>query len=293
MIQSITPFRSMLLLATLVLPGVLGAQTTVLPGQEAAEMEGVGIEQKLDSIIPGELNFTNAAGVPVSMADFMGDGKPFILTLNYYRCPMLCSLTLNGMVDGLRGLEWSAGEEFNIVTVSIAPGEGPELAAQKKQAYLSQYDRDSASEGWFFLTGEEEQITQLADSVGFGYRYDESTGEYAHTSSIIFVTPGGRISRYMNDVSFKPRDLRLALVESSEGRIGSAMDTLLLFNCFQWDPESNSYVASAWKIMRLGGVLTIILVAVGLCVLGFRSGRGSGGDTQHTSMDPRVEGGLS
>ncbi|MCH2149011.1 MAG: SCO family protein [Phycisphaerales bacterium] len=292
MIQTNSPFRRMLLLAMLALPAVALAQPTVLPGQEATEMEGVGIEQKLDSIVPGDLTFTNSDGESVSIADFMATGKPFILTLNYYRCPMLCSLTLNGMVDGLRGLDWSAGEEFNIVTVSIAPGEGPELAAQKKKAYLSQYGRESAADGWYFLTGEEDQITQLADSVGFGYRYDESTGEYAHTSSIIFVTPGGRISLYMNDVSFKPRDLRLALVESSEGKIGSAMDTLLLFNCFQWDPESNSYVASAWKIMRLGGVLTIILVAGGLCVLGFRSGSGSDGG-RPGSVVPQIEGGLS
>ena len=261
------------------------SQPTVLPGQEATEMEGVGVVQKLDDIVPGDLVFTNAEGEQVTMADFMGGDAPFILTLNYYRCPMLCSLTLNGMVDGLKGLEWSAGEEFNIVTVSIAPDEDSELASRKKKAYLSQYDRESAAEGWSFLTGDQEPITKLADAVGFGYRYDEGTGEYAHTSSIIFVTPEGRISRYMNDVSFKPRDLRLALVESSEGRIGSAMDTLLLFNCFQWDPESNSYVASAWKIMRLGGVVTVLLVVLGLFVLGFRSSKGSG--------DVWFEGGLS
>jgi len=270
----------------------LAAQPTVLPGQEATEMEGVGIVQKLDEIVPSDLAFTNSKGEPVTIADFMGGEQPFILTLNYYRCPMLCSLTLNGMIDGLRELDWSAGEQFQIVTVSIDPEEGSELAAQKKKAYLSQYDRESAVEGWSFLTGEQDQITQLADAVGFGYRYDDNTGEYAHSSSIIFVTPEGRISRYMNDVSFKPRDLRLALVESSEGRIGSAMDTLLLFNCFQWDPESNSYIASAWKIMRLGGVVTVILVVFGLFVLGFRSNKGSGGGQAPTVM-PSVEGGLS
>ena len=270
----------------------VAAQPTVLPGQEATEMEGVGIVQKLDEIVPSDLAFTNSKGEPVTIADFMGGEQPFILTLNYYRCPMLCSLTLNGMIDGLRELDWSAGEQFQIVTVSIDPEEGSELAAQKKKAYLSQYDRESAVEGWSFLTGEQDQITQLAEAVGFGYRYDDNTGEYAHSSSIIFVTPEGRISRYMNDVSFKPRDLRLALVESSEGRIGSAMDTLLLFNCFQWDPESNSYIASAWKIMRLGGVVTVILVVFGLFVLGFRSNKGSGGGQAPTVM-PSVEGGLS
>ena len=293
MIRTRTPFRHGLpAAAMLACVTIASSQPTVLPGQEATEMEGVGVVQKLDDIVPGDLAFTNAEGEQVTMADFMGGDAPFILTLNYYRCPMLCSLTLNGMVDGLKQLEWSAGEQFNIVTVSIAPDEGTELAARKKQAYLSQYDRESAAEGWSFLTGDQEPITKLADAVGFGYRYDEGTGEYAHTSSIIFVTPEGRISRYMNDVSFKPRDLRLALVESSEGRIGSAMDTLLLFNCFQWDPESNSYVASAWKIMRLGGVVTVLLVVLGLFVLGFRSSKGSGGG-QSPPMMASVEGGLS
>jgi len=252
-------------------------QTTVMPGQTAPEMEGVGIEQKLDAMVPRDLQFTDADGDTVQMSDFLNREKPLILTLNYYRCPMLCSLTLNGMVDGLRDVDWSIGEEFDVVTVSVNPDEGPEIASRKKKAYVAQYGRDTAETGWFFLTSpEEDQVKQLAEAVGFGYRYDEVSGEYAHTSSIIFLTPDGRISKYMNDVVFQPRDLRLAIVESSEGRVGSAIDTLLLFNCFQWDPERNSYVASAWKIMRLGGVLTIILVAAGLVVLGFRNSRGDG-----------------
>ena len=250
---------------------MLSAQPAVLPGQEAAEMEGVGITQKLDQYVPRDLRFVDADGEPVAFEDYLDRDRPLILTLNYYRCPMLCSLTLNGMVDGLKQLDWSAGEEFDIVTVSINPDEGPELARNKKKSYLAEYGRDSAADGWHFLTGEEDDIKRLADGVGFGYRYDEVSGEYAHTASIIFITPEGRISLYMNDVLFQPRDLRLALVESSEGRIGSPLDTLLLFNCFQWDPDRNSYIADAWKIMRLGGVLTIVLVAGGLLVLGYRS----------------------
>ena len=250
---------------------LLAAQPTVLPGQEAAEMEGVGIEQKLDQYVPRDVRFVDEDGTAVAFEDYLGRDKPIILTLNYYRCPMLCSLTLNGMLDGLKELDWSAGSEFDIVTVSINPDEGPELAKGKKKSYLAEYGREEAAAGWHFLTGDESDIKRLADGVGFGYRYDEVSGEYAHTASIIFITPEGRISRYMNDVVFQPRDLRLALVESSEGRIGSPLDTLLLFNCFQWDPERNSYVADAWKIMRLGGVLTVVLVAGGLLVLGFRS----------------------
>tara|TARA_B100001059_G_scaffold230688_1_gene265269 strand:- start:2709 stop:3581 length:873 start_codon:yes stop_codon:yes gene_type:complete len=273
MIQRTSPTRALCYaaLAVLGLAGPVHGQAAVLPGQEAIEMEGVGIDQKLDQYIPRDLTFVDENGKTVAFSDYLGGDKPVILTLNYYRCPMLCSLTLNGMVDGLKGMEWSAGNEFDIVTVSIDPEEGPELAMGKKKSYVTEYGRESAANGWHFLTGEQDDIKRLADGVGFGYRYDEVSGEYAHTASIIFITPEGRISRYMNDVVFQPRDLRFALVESSEGRIGSPLDTLLLFNCFQWDPERNSYVADAWKIVRLSGVLTIVLVAGGLLVLGFRS----------------------
>ena len=260
-------------------PSALMAQNTVLPGQEPLEMEGVGIVQKLDEQVPTDLEFVDSTGKTVRMADLLDGEKPVILTLNYYQCPMLCSLTLNGLVDGLSELEWSAGDEFNIVTLSIAPEETPDLAARKKKSYVTDYGRESAGKGWWFLTGDEEDITALADAVGFGYRYDDVSGEFAHTSSIVFLTPDGRISLYMNDVVFKPRDLRLALVESSEGRIGSPLDTLLLFNCFQWDSTRNSYVVNAWKIVRLGGVLTVLLVIAGLFVLGFKNSRSSSPDS--------------
>lgn len=240
------------------------------------EMDGVGVIQKLDQRVPMNLSFRNSKGEEVQLRDLVRDGRPVILTLNYYRCPMLCSLTLNGLVDGLRKMEWSVGDQFDIITVSINPNEGPELAAQNKRGYMKSYVRDTAEDGWHFLVGDQEEIETLADSVGFGYRFDEKTGEYAHTSSIIFLTPEGRISKYMNDVRFNPRDIRFALVEASEGGIGSPMDTMLLFNCFQWDPESGSYVADAWKIMRLGGVLIIIILAVGILFLSAKGPRNQG-----------------
>ena len=268
------------------------ASAQLLADELPAELNGVGIVQRLNETVPMDLSFRDSTGKDVRLADLVREDRPVILTMNYYRCPQLCSLTLNGLVDGLREMEWTAGDQFDLITVSIDPEEGPELAAQNKNGYITSYGRESAVPGWHFLVGDQEEIETLAKAVGFGYRYDEKSGEYAHTASIVFLTPDGRISKYMNDVRFNPRDVRFALVEASEGGVGSPIDTLLLFNCFQWDPESNSYVASAWKIMRLGGVVTVLLVICGLFVLGFRSNKGSGGGQSPTAM-PSVEGGLS
>ncbi|MDG2423900.1 MAG: SCO family protein [Phycisphaerales bacterium] len=266
--------------ATSLITCASSANAQVLADELPAEFEGVGIVQRLDESVPLDLTFTDSNGKTLQLKDLFREDRPVILTLNYYRCPMLCSLTLNGMVDGLREMDWSAGDEFDIITVSINPEEGPELAAQNKAGYLTSYGNDGAESGWHFLVGEQDQIETLAKTVGFGYRFDEESGEYAHTSSIIFLTPDGRISKYMNDVRFNPRDLRFALVEASEGGIGSPMDTMLLFNCFQWDPERGAYVANAWKIMRLGGVLTVIILVIGILVLSAKGprGKGPGGD---------------
>jgi protein SCO1/2 len=151
--------------------------------------------------------------------------------------------------------------------VSINPKEGAELAMTNKMGYLDHYNREGSEKGWHFLTGKQESITKLADALGFGYVFDSKTGEFLHTASIMFMTPDGRISKYMNDVQFRGQDLRFALIEASEGRIGTAIDRLLLFNCFQYDPESNSYTPTAWKLMRSGAVLMLIVLGGGLAVL--------------------------
>ena len=235
------------------------------------EFDGVGIVQRLDETVPAELTFIDQEGETVQLGHLVAGGeRPVILTLNYYRCPMLCTLTLNGLADGLEDVDLKLGEDYDLVTVSINPDEGPELAAQNRDGYLAMLKGkgvDVSNARWPFLTGEQDQITALADAVGFGYRFDEKSGEYAHTSSIMFITPDGRISKYMNDVRFPSRDVRFALVEASQGRIGTFMDTFALFNCFQWDPDANSYVADAWKIMRLGGVLIVLLIVIGWFVL--------------------------
>ncbi len=230
-------------------------------------LEGVGITQHLEAQVPLDLSFVDEQGNPVTLANYVNGEKPVIITLNYYRCPMLCSLTLNGLTTGMKEMKLNLGSDFDVVTVSINPDEKPPLALKNQEGYLGQYDREGSENGWHFLTGDQENITALAESLGFGYVFDPETGEFHHTASIMFLTPDGTISRYMNDVRFFGRDLRFALIDASEGKIGSMIDTFLLFNCYQYDPDSNSYTPSAWKLMRMAGVTTLVVVAGGIMVL--------------------------
>jgi protein SCO1/2 len=237
------------------------------------ELEGVGIVERLDQKIPLDLSFKDETGRTVVLSEYFKPGKPVILTINYYTCPMLCDETLKGMVNGLKDVEWSAGKEFTIVTVSMNPKEPSGLADLKKQAYLTLYERESAKDGWHFLIGDQANIDALCKATGFGYRYDATSGDYAHTATIMFLTPEAKLARYINNVVFEPRDLRFALIEASQGAIGSPMDKFLLYMCFKYDPDADSYAASALKIMRLGGIVTVILLAGGLSILWWRGSR--------------------
>ena len=243
------------------------AAAQLLADELPPELDGVGIVQRLDEQVPLDLQFVDQEGESVRLGDYFTEGRPVILTLNYYKCPMLCSLTLNGLVDGIRGVELGLGTDYQIVTVSINPDEGPEIASQNRRGYLAALNRDVPEAAWPFLTGSQENIEALAEAIGFGYRFDPKSGEYAHTASITFATPDGRISKYMNDVRFPAQDLRLAVVDASNGKVGTLIDTLLLFNCFKWDPEAGSFVPSAWKIMRLGGSITLVLLVGGILFL--------------------------
>ncbi len=258
--------RTIAILASCVLSAPLVAGP-IFADEKLSELEGVGITEHLDEQIPLDLMFVDENGENIVLGQYFDGEKPIILTLNYYKCPMLCSLTLNGLVSGLEEMEWTLGDKFDVVTLSINPEEKAPLAKKNKEGYLGHYDRKGAEDGWHFLTGEQDNITKLADAIGFGYVFDEQTGEFLHTASIMFITPDGRISKYMNDVQFRGQDLRFALIEASEGRIGTTLDRLLLFNCFQYDPDRNSYSPSAWKLMRTGAVLMLVVLCGGLAVL--------------------------
>lgn len=214
------------------------------------------IEQRLNEVVPLELGFRDETGDLVRLADYCSD-KPVVLVLAYYKCPRLCTLVLNGLLDALKVIPYDAGKDFHVVVVSIDPQEGPSLAAEKKNTYVERYGRPGADRGWHFLTGDAESIGQLAEAVGFKYFYDERLKQYAHASGIMLLTPQGKLSRYFYGVSYSVRDLRLSLVEASSGRIGSPVDQLLLL-CYSYDPATGRYAATAMNVVRLGGVVTVL-----------------------------------
>jgi protein SCO1 len=243
-------------------------EVPLLADKTPRELKGAGINERLNELAPLDVPFKDENGNDVRLRDYLTPGRPVILTPVYYNCPQLCNLTLNGLVDGMNQIEWAAGKEFTIITFSFNPIEQPPLAEVKKRAYLTQYRKETAKTGWHFLTGDQESIERMCQGIGFGYKFDGK--EYAHSATILFLTPDGKISRYMNNVMFEPRDLRFALIEASQGSIGSPMDKFLLFMCYHYDPLANSYAASAKKIMRLGGAMTLILMAAGFGVLRWR-----------------------
>ncbi len=225
---------------------------------EPSVTRNVGFEQRLGEQIPLDLSFHDETGQTVQLRDYF-NGKPVILTPVYYECPMLCSMVLNGLTDTLTELRFNAGNEFNIITVSFDPREMPALAAAKKQVYLRHYGRRGTESGWHFLTGEEAQIKQLMQAIGFRYAFDQKTGQFAHASGIVVLTPQGRIARYFYGIEFSARDLRLGLVEAADQRIGSPVDTVLLL-CYQYDPATGQYTAMAMNFLRLGGALTLLVL---------------------------------
>lgn len=228
----------------------------------------VGFDQQLDRQVPGSLTFRDHNGRTVTLDDYYGE-KPIVLSLVYYECPMLCTLELNGLVRSLKTLEMSAGEDFTIVTISFDPSESPQLAAEKRERYLGEYQRASADDGWQFLTGDEDSIQQLCKAVGFRYVYDFERDEYAHASGIVVLTPGGRVSRYFFGIEYAPKDLRLGLVESSAGKIGSAADHLLLL-CYGYDPANGKYGFLVMNALRLGGVATLLALGGFVGVMHYR-----------------------
>ena len=236
------------------------------------QLQGIGIEERLGRQIDLDLQFTDERGYQVPLRSFFQKDKPVLLNLVYYSCPMLCNLVLNGQTQVLREIPWTPGDQFEIVTISIDPSESFDLAVRKKQMYLESYGKPAP--GWHFLTDYKGNVKKLAGQVGFQYRWDEKSQQFAHAAAITFLTPEGKVSRYLYGIRFKSRDMRLALTEASQSKLGITIDKVLLF-CFHYDPAARSYVLFARNVMRGGGILTVFILGAILFSLwrGERKGR--------------------
>jgi protein SCO1/2 len=247
-----------LLILLVLAAGALQAQTAQsgIPGP----LQHVSIEQRLNQQVPLDLMFKNENGRSVRLGDYFGE-KPVILSLAYYHCPMLCPYVLQGLSGALKAVSFSAGKDFTVLTISFDPTDTPEDAAQQKQKYIKAYGRMGAENGWHFLTGTQQAIDRITKSVGFYYEYDSSNKQFAHASAVYVLTPEGKLSRYFFGIEYPPKDIKLALVESSEGKIGSPVDKLLLF-CFHYDPKTGKYSAYAVNFVRLGGIITVFAISL-------------------------------
>lgn len=232
-----------------------GVATAERPGK-AKEVELV---QNLDAQIPLDIEFIDETGARVPLRKFFGD-KAVVLTPVYYGCPMLCNMVLDGLVSSMRDLRFDVGEQFEIVTFSFDPADTPSDAIKKKNLFVKRYGREGAADGWHFLTGDPASIKALTDAIGFSHAYDEKTGQFAHAANIVVLTPEGRIARYLFGIEYKPRDLRLAILEASENKIGTLADQLLLL-CYHYDPATGKYSAAAMNFVRAGGFATVIGLA--------------------------------
>lgn len=231
-----------------------------------ADLAGVGINEKLGAQVPLDLPFVDANGDSVTLARYCDGSRPIVLNLLYFGCPMLCGLIDNGLTDALKQIKPTAGGEFGVLSVSFDPRDTPTVATVKRDHYLQAYGRPGAGQGWHWLTGSKQSIQALCDAVGYGYRWNEARNEFAHAAALVILTPDGKVSRYLYGVVFDPRTLQLSLVEAADGKTASTVDKVLLF-CFHYDAAKGRYGLAAANLMKAGGAVTVLVLAVGILLL--------------------------
>lgn len=245
--------------------GASNAPRNVLP----ANASEISVNEHLNAQLPLDVRLRDSSGRDVRLGDYFTARKPVLINLAYYRCPMLCNLVSNAVVNGLRGVAWTPGDQYEILTVSIDPRETAQDAAARRVRVADQFGRASGANGWHFTVGDEGEVRRLADALGFGYRFDARQNQYAHPAVIFLATPSGRVARYLYGISFPTNDLRLGLIEASEGRSISTVDRVLMF-CFHYDPQDRKYVLVAKQVMKLGGGVTVLFLGGGLLALWLR-----------------------
>lgn len=245
----------------------------MLAGEQAKELQGVGIDEKIGTNLDLNLAFKDENGESVTLAKYVsGNHIPVIISPVYYSCPGLCNFHLNGLTDALKLMDWNVGDKFKVVAISFDAKETPDLAAKKKASYMKTYGRPGTEGGWSFLTGDEANIKALTSAIGFKFKWNEEAKEWAHASAAIVVTPDGKISRYLPGIMFDPKDVKLAINEASNGKMGTFVDNLVLY-CFQYNPHQSKYTLYAFNIMKLGGALMVLVLALWLLPIWVRSRR--------------------
>jgi protein SCO1/2 len=250
------------------------------PGQLPPQLQNVGIEEKLGSQVDLDLTFIAEDGYPHKLREYFYKDRPVLLNLVYYDCPQLCTLILNAQVQVMRDIPWTPGNEYEIVTISIDPREAFDKARKKKSTYLSTYDRPAP--GWHFLTDDHGNAQRLAKQIGFNYRYDARSEQFAHPAAIMVLTPQGKMARYLYGITYKAKDLRFALAEASENRSTMTVEKILL-NCYMYDPKAGRYVLFASNFMKAGGVLTMLLMGWFWWRLVRRDGRAHSGPRERVA----------
>ena len=229
-------------------------------------LQKIGIEQKLGAQMPLDTELKDEDGRTVKLGSYFNNGRPVILAFVYYECPMLCNQVLNGLTGSLKGIAFNAGKDFDVVAISFDARENdkPDLAKNKKASYIERYGRAGSENGWHFLTGTQGSIDKVTSAAGFSYKWDEKSEQFAHAAGIMIATPDGRLSRYFYGIDYSPKDVKFGLMESNENKVGNPAERLLLY-CYHYDPATGKYGLAILRVMRLGGVLTL----VGMAVMGF------------------------
>ena len=255
------------IVAALLVFAAAPASAAAEPGADVRPpaLREVGIDQRLGESLPLDAPFRDDHGQSVTLGDLFG-GKPVVLVMTYFECPMLCTLVLNGLTKTLKTMNFEPGKEFDVVVVSFDPRDTPELAAKKKATYVAEYGRVATADGWHFLTGDQAAIARVATAVGFRYKWVPEEKQFAHAAAIMVATPEGRMSRYFYGVDYAGRDLRLGLIEAADHKIGSAVDVLLLF-CYRYDPATGKYGAIVLNMVRIGGVATVLVIGAFMAVM--------------------------
>jgi len=237
-----------------------------------AEFKNIGITENLGSQLDLSLMFKNEKGESVPLSSFYDGTHPVVISLVYYSCPGLCNFHLNGVIDALKTVDWSAGDKFQYLAISFDPKEGPELAVKKKESYMKVYARPGTEDGWHFLTSDADTIKKLTEQVGFRYAWNKEAEEWAHASAAVVTTPQGKISRYLHGITFDQRTFKLALSEATNGQIGSFVDKMVWY-CFKYDPHQSKYTLYAFRIMQVGGALIILILAAFMTPVWIRARR--------------------